>query len=334
MAEIKLIEKNGEILYLYDAKMCNPNGDPDDENRPRMDLDRERNLVSDVRLKRYIRDFLYDYFQKNGGDQTIYVTKAEGVVNATERLKRLLGLGEKEQPTREHLPTLLQKLVDVRLFGATMPVKGDRRGEGEAINLTGPVQFNWGYSLNRVQLVESNTLSSQFASEADARQGTFGKDYRLYYSFIAFHGIISARRAAVMYELANGNPAGATSERDLELLDQAMLKAIPLLATRSKIGQYPRLYLRFEFTDADTFMGDMREDLRLEPDTDLRSIQDVKLEIGGLEDRILEVKNRINRVFWWQDRELTTQVNGSPKNCGEWLAELLGSERVIPLRRE
>jgi CRISPR-associated protein Csh2 len=325
----KIVEKNGEILYLYDARMCNPNGDPDDENRPRMDLDRERNLVSDVRLKRYIRDYLYEYFQENGGDQTIYVTKAEGVVTATERLRFLLG--GKEQPTKEDLPTLLQKLIDVRLFGATMPVKGDRRGEGEAINLTGPVQFNWGYSLNRVQLVESSTISSQFASEAEARQGTFGKDYRLYYSLIAFHGIISARRVKTMLKLANGNPAGATSEQDLKLLDQAMLRAIPLLATRSKIGQYPRLYLRFEFTDADTFMGDMRDDLRLERDTDLRSIQDVKLEIGGLRDRILGVKNRINRVFFWQDRELMTTVDGSSKNFGTWLAELLGNERVILL---
>ena len=44
--------KNSEILYLYDAKFTNPNGDPDEENRPRMDYEREINLVSDLRLKR------------------------------------------------------------------------------------------------------------------------------------------------------------------------------------------------------------------------------------------------------------------------------------------
>ena len=38
---------NNEILYLYDAKLTNPNGDPDEENRPRMDYEREMNLVSD-----------------------------------------------------------------------------------------------------------------------------------------------------------------------------------------------------------------------------------------------------------------------------------------------
>ncbi|MFY9411841.1 MAG: type I CRISPR-associated protein Cas7, partial [Dethiobacteria bacterium] len=46
---MSVIEQNSEILFLYDAKLCNPNGDPDDENRPRMDYDRERCLVSDVR---------------------------------------------------------------------------------------------------------------------------------------------------------------------------------------------------------------------------------------------------------------------------------------------
>lgn len=232
MSELKLVTKNGEILFLYDAKMCNPNGDPDDENRPRMDLERERNLVSDVRLKRYIRDYLYDYFQTNGGDQTIYVTKAEGVVQAGDRVKQLLG---KDSVSKADLPVLLTKLIDARLFGATIPLKEAK----EPVSVTGPVQFNWGYSLNRVQLVESNTLSSQFAAKEQAVQGTFGKDYRLYYSLIAFHGIVSARRAAVMYKVAGENPAASLNTQDLELLDQAMLKAIPLLAIRSKIGQYP-----------------------------------------------------------------------------------------------
>jgi CRISPR-associated protein Csh2 len=325
MGDVKVLTRNGEILYLYDAKMCNPNGDPDDENRPRMDVDRERNLVSDVRLKRYIRDYLQDK-----GHQ-IYVTKAEGLVIATERLK--IVLGEDRQPTRSDLPVLLEKLVDVRLFGATMPVKGNRRGEGEAINLTGPVQFNWGYSLNRVQLVESNTISSQFASETSARQGTFGKDYRLYYSLIAFHGIISARRAQIMFELAGKNPQCATSEQDLELLDEAMLKAIPLLATRSKIGQYPRLYVRFEFIDAESFIGDMRDELKIEPDQDLRSISDFTLEIGGLRERLQDVKERIVHVYWWQDKELKTTVGGELQDFGSFASSILGKDRVIALER-
>ncbi|NLN66336.1 MAG: type I CRISPR-associated protein Cas7, partial [Clostridiaceae bacterium] len=63
---------NSQMLYLYDAKLCNPNGDPHEENRRRFDYESERNLVSDLRLKRYIRDCLLDkgiplYVQKVDG---------------------------------------------------------------------------------------------------------------------------------------------------------------------------------------------------------------------------------------------------------------------------
>ncbi len=61
------IEHNSEILFIYDAKMSNPNGDMDNENKPRMDYDTSTNLVSDVRLKRYVRD----YFEKACGKEIL-----------------------------------------------------------------------------------------------------------------------------------------------------------------------------------------------------------------------------------------------------------------------
>ncbi len=51
---------NREFLFLYDAANCNPNGDPDQENKPRMDRATKTNLVSSYRLKRYVRDYLID----------------------------------------------------------------------------------------------------------------------------------------------------------------------------------------------------------------------------------------------------------------------------------
>ncbi|HHY39321.1 MAG TPA: type I-B CRISPR-associated protein Cas7/Csh2 [Clostridia bacterium] len=299
--------------------MCNPNGDPDDENRPRMDPDRERCLVSDVRLKRYIREYLEDK------GYTIYVTKSEGVVQATERIEEVLG---RKNPTGADLPVLLEKLVDVRLFGATMPIKGEKKGEGEAVNLTGPVQFAWGYSLNRVQLVDSVTISSQFATRAGAGQGTFGKDYRLYYALIGFHGIVSARRAQAMLARAGGKEEAATSDKDLALLDEALVNAIPLMATRSKIGQYPRLYIRFVFSDAETFMGDPREDLVLSADSGLRSVGDYSVDIGGLAGRLSRVKGRLDHVLIWQDPDLKISADRREVNLIEWFAGVLGSAKV------
>lgn len=50
-----------EILFLYDIVDANPNGDPLDDNKPRLDEENEINLVTDVRLKRTIRDYLHDF---------------------------------------------------------------------------------------------------------------------------------------------------------------------------------------------------------------------------------------------------------------------------------
>ncbi|MFY9498598.1 MAG: type I CRISPR-associated protein Cas7, partial [Tepidanaerobacteraceae bacterium] len=106
--------KNSEILFIYDAMMCNPNGDPDDENRPRMDYERERNLVSDVRLKRYIRDYLQDKGYE------IFIAKFEDqTVNATQRLKKLIEENKQNininKIDKDGIQWLLSKLIDVRL---------------------------------------------------------------------------------------------------------------------------------------------------------------------------------------------------------------------------
>src|SRR5258707_375468 len=55
------VSRRSEILFLYDVTDANPNGDPNDENRPRMDSESGRAKVSDVRLKRTIRDYLHEY---------------------------------------------------------------------------------------------------------------------------------------------------------------------------------------------------------------------------------------------------------------------------------
>src|SRR3989304_1232950 len=55
------IKNRSEILFLYDVTNANPNGDPVDENKPRIDEETGRNIVTDVRLKRTIRDYLKDF---------------------------------------------------------------------------------------------------------------------------------------------------------------------------------------------------------------------------------------------------------------------------------
>lgn len=320
------IMNNSEILFIYDARMCNPNGDPDDENKPRMDISRNINLVSDVRLKRYIRDYLMDY-----KDEVIFVSKVEGeTVDATNRLKKLIEKYKEEiknsanlkdlfdtndkpneRSLSKHLPWLLSKLIDVRFFGATMPLKSeeDKGGPGGSITFTGPIQFNWGHSLNKVTgPMETSTITSTFAG-AGEDYSTMGKDYRVNYSLIAFHGIVSKKRADHTH----------LTDSDVDLFDDAMLNAIPLEATtRSKTEQYPLLYVRVEYNTPEFFLGDLRKYVKIigkddkqisfDETTKLRSTEDYKLDLTRLGEKLGYINNKILRIHFWQNKDLT--ING------------------------
>ncbi len=284
---------NSEILFIYDAQMCNPNGDPDEENRPRMDYATQTNLVSDVRLKRYIRDYL----QEKGYE--LYVQKGEKgkTVDASGRIKEVLNVEKLEKLTENDLNQILDRLIDVRLFGATMPIKLE--GKGQSIAFTGPVQFNWGYSLNKVYLLDSQSITSHFSSGAEQEQGTIGKDYRVKYSLIAFHGVISG------YNARNTH----LKKEDIALLDEAIVKAIPLHATRSKIGQEPRLYLRVEYNSDGFILGDFRKWIKLvkvdnKKDEELFSVKDIQLDVSRLINELKNVQEHIAQVYLWQDKDL------------------------------
>lgn len=295
--ETKLYSKNSDILFIYDAKLCNPNGDPDDENKPRMDYETDRNLVSDVRLKRYIRDYL----ESTGHE--IFVSKVDGeTVNATVRLQKFF---EKEgrkvnlnKLTSSDVAFLLSKLFDVRLFGATMPIKAEEGEEkGASSNFIGPVQFNWGYSLNKVEIVESSSITSIFSGREEGF-GTFGKDWRVYYSLIAFHGIISGYRA----RFTN------LSEDDVMLFDSVLLKSIPKMAsTRSKVGQAPRLLLRVEYNNEETFLGDLRNGIKISKEDGLRDIGELEVDVSNLKSLLTRNKEKIGKVYLFEDEGLKVE---------------------------
>ena len=166
-SEIKI--RDADILYLYDVKLANPNGDPDEENRPRMDEITRRALVSDVRLKRYFRD----YWLGKGLDIWVRTGEEGEVYTATQRigiLKKEFDISDVN--SREFFNKLLERLIDIRLFGATIPIKGKTEGEaGESHSLTGPVQFSWGYSLHPVEIVLSSTITSMFAGREKGEKG-------------------------------------------------------------------------------------------------------------------------------------------------------------------
>lgn len=315
---------NSDILLIYDAKLCNPNGDPDDENKPRMDYDSRRNLVSDVRLKRYVRDYLlnqdYDIFVYEPEDKKL--TATQSIVELFKKYGKEIPGGEKKPKLKkDDADWILSKLIDIRLFGAIIPDTTIEMGEKAVKNavFTGPVQFNWGYSLNRVSIVESSSITSHFVTGEEKGAGAIGKDWRVHYSLIAFHGIISGKRA---------KKTGLT-EDDVNILDNALVKAIPLQATtRSKIGQTPRLLLRIEYLDDATFLGDLRGYVKVNRDENLRDIDDLKLGVTPLVGLAKENQSGIKRIYLWQHRDLEMKEE---KTIKELLEEGGLKDKIVDL---
>lgn len=304
--------RNADLLFLYDAKLTNPNGDPDDENRPRMDPFTRRALVSDVRLKRYLRD----YWISRGLDVWVRTREDGRHVDATQREEELRQLFQQEtgqqrgqgrgtRSDEDYRQWFLGRLIDIRLFGATLPIKGEG-GRGLSEQYTGPVQFSWGYSLHPVEVNPSNSITSMFAGRGGEKgeYGTIGKDWRLLYALIAFWGHVAAQRAR----------ATQMTVQDLEHLEDGLLHALSSEATtRSKLGQTPRLYLRVDWQDRAPSFGDPREGLRLLPAQEelpverWRSIEDFVLDLQPLVERLSRYRGDIAAIRYWRHDQLNVR---------------------------
>lgn len=291
-----------EILFVYDAKYTNPNGDPLDENKPRMDYENNINLVSDVRLKRTIRDYLADYKSQN-----IFVkaeTKTDGNVQTLQ--DRLVSETNIENETFTTVPEaheyvkneLFDNYIDIRLFGSVIaPGKSFKikvNGKNESfgsIPITAPVQFNVGKSLHKTK-IEQIKGTGAFASGDGKDQNTFRVEYVIPYSLIAFQGIVNE----------NVGKLTQLSPEDIILLRDGIWNGTRNLITRSKFGQLPRIYLEIEYCEENFFIGDLNNRIKLthdlKDDTYIRSIDEVKLDLTQLLKSILYNKDKISKIYY------------------------------------
>ncbi|MCC7561060.1 MAG: type I-B CRISPR-associated protein Cas7/Csh2 [Methanobacterium sp.] len=285
-----------ELVFLYDISYANPNGDPLDENKPRIDEDVELNIVTDVRLKRTIRDYLHDF-----KGQGIFVKEIEdengNIQDAKLRAMDYLidENGEKVDITDKNLSlsqikrimydNILKECVDVRLFGGTIPLEIKKKGKS-SITLTGPVQFRFGRSMHKVEMKHIKGTGA-FASSAGKKQKTFREEYILPYSLISFYGAI------------NENAAKKTlmAEEDESLLVEGIWNGTKNLITRSKFGQMPRLLLKVTYSDANYFIGDLDKKIKIEHDLEddkkLRSVDELQIDVSQL---IIALKSDLDKI--------------------------------------
>lgn len=334
------IENRSEIVFVYDAEDTNPNGNPLSANdKPRVDETTGRAVVTDVRLKRYLRDQLDD------DDFGIYIrnpSKADydHVPGRDELFKRVTDKDEddiQDITGSEAADAFLENAVDVRYFGATCSFTSDFQddlGDDFPGQFIGPVQFSHARSLNTVvHKSESKQLSTVVASEEEEAgrdgdskgQGTFATDNRLQYAIIPFHGIVNE---------VGAKTTGLT-EKDVQRLDTLCWRALKnQTLTRSKKGHQPRLYLRVEYSTDEFHIGTLNEDLSLVqdlPDNELRNITDVTLGMSDLIDALETNKDHIDTIHVKADRHLTVKTGegtGGPDVLIEALKSAVGVNSV------
>jgi len=321
----KTIDNRSELLFLYDVKYANPNGDPMDVNRPRMDEDSMKCLVTDVRLKRTIRDYLDNSLNdvlKKGNEIFIKeVIKEDGNTSSVKDRIREVAKRADTNKLDEIKKFLLHNFIDTRLFGATYPVElsaekkkkkvedveGEEDGSTEtkkvkeakdSITLTGPVQFNIGSSLHKVKEVPFN-LSFVMASGENKKTGSWaeGGKKTIKYGLIGFHGVIN-EVAARHTDL---------SEQDVELLLKGMWNGTKELLTTSKKGHMPRLLIKVNYNPG-FFIGDLLELIKIDNKKNTKDEQIEDEQIESVSDYILNTKNLNAVLKKHKDKIISIQV--------------------------
>lgn len=307
-----VLENRSEIVLLYDARDTNPNGDPlAANNPPRVDSQTNQAVVTDVRLKRYIRDELFqeghNIFVKSSSQ--IYGDDfEEGAASRAELVNDILEDLDYEEiaeaDSKEVFDSFLNTATDVRYFGATFSTKGDVAAEMPS-SITGPVQFGYGRSLNPVSLnTESKKQSTVVASGEGKGQGTFAYDNRLHYALISFGGVINERLA----EKAN------LTQEDVDRLDSIIWNSIlNQTTTRSKVGQTPRFYARIEYNEnTQKFAGSIDSTFSMDSEKSLESIRTISeysINIDEFVNKIKAVQDKINKIVLQVDPSVTFKYN-------------------------
>jgi CRISPR-associated protein Csd2 len=206
-----------EFIVLYDVENGNPNGDPDAGNMPRIDPETGYGIVTDVCLKRKIRN----YVEMVKGDEKgyrIYVKEGTPLNKNHEEAYMAVGLksGAKEKAKPDEVNKARQwmcaNFFDVRTFGAVMST-GDNCGQ-----VRGPVQINFSRSLDPI-VQQEITITRQTVTriEEAEKERTMGRKHIVPYGLYRAEGYISAK-------LANDETKGTGfSEEDLVLFWDALV---------------------------------------------------------------------------------------------------------------
>lgn len=205
-----------EFVYLFDVENGNPNGDPDAANMPRIDPETGHGLVTDVCLKRKVRNYIelakseVEGFNIYVAEKAILNRKNEMAYKALNIKHEKKRLPKDQQKARELTQWMCSNFYDVRTFGAVMAT------EINCGQVRGPVQFTFAKSIEPIMPSEICITRMAVTNEKDLeKERTMGRKYIVPYALYRAEGYISA-------PLARESTGTGFSEEDLELFWQAL----------------------------------------------------------------------------------------------------------------
>lgn len=207
------IKNRFDFVYIFDVQDGNPNGDPDAGNLPRVDAETGLGLVTDVCLKRKVRNYVQIVKECNDGFDIFIKEKAilNNAIDASHEDDRVKNKEKKGDKTEAARSVMCGKYYDVRTFGAVMST-GKNAGQ-----VRGPVQLTFARSVEPVCTTEHSITRMAVATEKEAEKQsgdnrTMGRKATIPYGLYVCHGFVSANLARQT----------GFSENDLELFWDAL----------------------------------------------------------------------------------------------------------------
>lgn len=295
----EVIKNRYDFVFLFDVKDGNPNGDPDQVNLPRVDAEDQHGLVTDVCIKRKVRNYVqlkynlktpHNIFirQRDINDEDCYLNaiigKAQGDTAAEKRNK------------------LCNNYYDIRTFGAVLTTGEKEKSEGEkgeeadeknqdiknkekkvkgAGTVRGPVQFTFARSIDCIYQADHSITRCSVTTEKEKNDqtkkdrefpSTFGRKATVPYGLYRMHGFISAVDAAKT----------GFSDEDMELLWEAMLNAFEHDRSAARGEMNPRKLIVFKHNShlGNARSGELFDRISIQKNVELpRKFQDYSVSI-------------------------------------------------------